>query len=362
MAQTIVPDNNRILTWDSDFFTEYQRKNQFSRYMKSSSNAVIHVDERLGSQSGESIGFTLINALKNAPITGSNTLEGNEESMVQRTFRVYIDQIRNGVVYPMLQQKWTSLSLRDAAKEELKTWIMNLTRDDIIAALHSKNGVAYGTATEAEKDAWLVDNADRVLFGASKSNNSGNDHSASLANIDSTNDKLTTGALSLMKRMALTATPKINPVREDGTNGRHYYVAFVHPLVMRDLKADTTLTQAQREVSIRNQNNKLFEGGDVEWDGVIVHETDEMPVISGVGASGIDVSPVFFCGAQAVAMAYGQRTKSVERDFDYGELKGLAIGEIRGIKKMLFGSGVTDRADLKDHGVLTGYFAAVSDS
>ena len=48
----------------------------------------------------------------------------------------------------------------------------------------------YGTATETQKVAWLVDNADRVLFGAAKSNNSSNDHSASLANVDSTDDKL----------------------------------------------------------------------------------------------------------------------------------------------------------------------------
>ena len=58
--------------------------------------------------------------------------------------------------------------------------------------------MAYGTASEAQKDAWLVDNADRVLFGAAKSNNSSNDHSASLANIDNTNDKLTPGAISLL--------------------------------------------------------------------------------------------------------------------------------------------------------------------
>ena len=55
-------------------------------------------------------------------------------------------------------------------------------------------------ATEVQKDAWLVDNADRVLFGAAVGNNSGNDHSASLANIDNTAAKLTTNVISLAKR------------------------------------------------------------------------------------------------------------------------------------------------------------------
>jgi len=52
----------------------------------------------------------------------------------------------------------------------------------VISALGSINGVAYGSASESAKDAWLVDNADRVLFGAAVGNNSANDHSASLAN------------------------------------------------------------------------------------------------------------------------------------------------------------------------------------
>ena len=36
--------------------------------------------------------------------------------------------------------------------------------------------------------------------------------------------------------------------------------------------------------------------------------------------------------------------------------------EMGGIEKMLFGSGSGDTDDLKDHGVVTGYFAAVADS
>ena len=43
---------------------------------------------------------------------------------------------------------------------------MKDTEKLIMQALASINGVNYACATEAQKDAWLVDNADRVLFGA----------------------------------------------------------------------------------------------------------------------------------------------------------------------------------------------------
>jgi hypothetical protein len=35
---------------------------------------------------------------------------------------------------------------------------------------------------------------------------------------------------------------------------------------------------------------------------------------------------------------------------------------MRGIQKLTFGSTANDTDDLKDHGVVTGYFAAVADA
>ena len=42
----------------------------------------------------------------------------------------------------------------------LKLWAMEKLRSDIITALGSKSGTAYGSASEATKDAWLVANSD----------------------------------------------------------------------------------------------------------------------------------------------------------------------------------------------------------
>ena len=48
-------------------------------------------------------------------------------------------------------------------------------------------------------------------------------------------------------------------------------------------------------------------------------------------------------------------------DFDYGDKHGVEISSIYGIGKMLFGSGtLTDTGDLKQHGVVTGYFATTN--
>lgn len=362
MADSAAATGLTVQQWDDQFWTEYLQDNPFRRFMGTSENSIIQVKEDLTKKKGDTIHFALVNKLTNAAVTGSSTLEGNEEDMDSRSHALTIDQRRNAVRVPVFEDQKSAIPLRNAAKAVLKDWAMEDTRDLIITNGHSINGTAYASASEANKDAWLVDNADRVLFGAAKSNDSGpGDHSAALANIDNTNDQLTTSALSLMKRIALTANPKVRPIRVANMNKR-FYVCFVHPLVMRDLKTDTTLTNAQRDVIIRNQNNKLFEGGDVEWDGIIVHEVDDMPVLSGVGAGSINVSPVFFCGAQAFGFGWGKRWQSVEEEFDYKDKQGIAMRAWYDVDKMTFGSGSGDTDDLKDHGMVTGYFAAVADS
>lgn len=360
MATSTAATGLTVQQWDDKFFTEYMQETVFSRYFGTDENSVIHIKEDLTKKPGDSVTFALVNKLANDATTGSNTLQGSEEDLVSRSYRLYIDQYRHAVVVPAFENKKSAIDLRDAGKVALKDWAMSHTNAKIISALCSINGTAYDSASEAEKDAWLVDNADRVLFGALKSNNSSNDHSASLLNIDGTNDKLTANAVSLMKRMALTANPKIRPITVEG--GKRFYVAFAHPLCFRDLTNDATIIANRRDTGIRMQGVKLFEGGDVEHDGVIIHEVDDMPILSGVGASSINVSPVVLCGAQASGIGYGKRWQSMEDEFDYGDKQGIGIRAWYDVKKLVFGSGATDTADLKQHGVVTGYFASVADS
>lgn len=359
MADTSAATGLQVQKWDDQYFREYLQQNPFKPYMGTGTNSIIQIKEDAVKRY-QSITFALVNRLTGSAVTGSSTLEGNEEAMDSRSFVVQVDKRRNAVRTADIEEQYSAIDLRRAKKDVLMDWSMEDLRDRIISELGSINGVAYGSASEAQKDAWLVDNADRVLFGAAKANNSSNDHSLSLANVDATNDKLTTSALSLMKRLALTANPKVRPLRV-GKENRRYYVAFVHPFVMRDLKTDSTLTSAQREVVIKNQNNRLFQGGDVDWDGIIVHEVDDMPIYSGVGNGSGDVSPVYLCGAQALGYGIAKRWYSFAETFDYGDKHGLSINCIDSIKKMTFGSGSSDTADLKDHGVVTGYFSAAAD-
>jgi N4-gp56 family major capsid protein len=346
--------------WDDKFFMEYVRENRFKRYMGTDENSIIQLKEDLTKKPGDKVTFAAVNKLTGAGQTGNSTLEGNEEALDSRSMAVTVAPLRHAVAVTNWDEQKSAIDLRNTAKMALKLWSMEKMKNAVIAAMGSVNGVAYGSASEAHKDAWLVDNADRVLFGAAKSNNSANDHSASLANIDNTNDKLTPQAISLMKRIAQTASPAIKPIRLN--EDEEWFVLFTGSLAFRDLSANATMTQANRDARNRGMENPLFTGGSLIWDGVIIREVPEIGVLSGVGASAINVQPAYLCGAQAVGVAWAQRTRTTTDTRDYGFIHGVGVQEMRGIEKLIFGTGAGDTDDLKDHGMVTGFFAGVADS
>jgi len=356
--------------WDSKFYTEYFQKSLFKREMGTSENAIIQVKEDLSGKPGDSITYALVNKMSGAGVTGTATLEGNEEAIDTRSQKVTVVKRRNAFRVSEQDEAYSAISLRQAGKTVLMNWAEENTRDRMIAAMASIDGVAYGTATEAQKDAWLDNNTDRVLFGAAQSNLSTAapaggatyDHSGSLANVDGTNDKLTGSIATVMKRMALTAAPKITPVTS-ASSGRRYFTAYVHPYTFRDLKSDPAIIAAQTGVSLRMQNEKLFQGGDIEWEGIIFKELDDIPVLSGVGASSINVAPVYLCGAQALGYAIRRKWWSVDEQFDYQDKKGVSINAFDGIEKLRFGTDATVETDVpKDHGIVTGFMACVADA
>lgn len=363
MAETAVNSQITEEQWSSKFFTEYVRQNRFKRYMGTDENSLIIIKNDLTKKAGDGITVPLISALEAAGVSDNEVLEGNEEDLANYGHKIMTHFRRHAVTLSKDEDRKTKIDLLNAARSALKKWFMKNMRGGsdakhkyggIIEALGTFGSAFDRTATTSEstKDTWLANNSDRVLFGAAKSNNSSNDHSASLANIDNTNDKLTSSAASLLKRMAQEADPKVHPITVE--EDEEHFVVFVGTRTMRDLKADEAIQKANREARERGKNNPLFRGGDLIWDNLIIREIPEIPVLEGVGAGGIDVQPVYLCGAGAVGVAWQQRFKPETEDKDYGFRQGVAGEECLGIEKLYFND--------KQHGVVTGYFAAVADS
>lgn len=350
-------------------FKEYSDKLVMRPYMGMTSEFPIQVNEDLVKQKGDAITFNLAAALDGAGVTGSTTLEGAEEAQEFFGHRVVIDQVRNAVRIPWMSEKRAPFSAMGEAKPALTTWLAQKVENDIFAALSSVNGVAYGAATENQKDQWSDDNEDRILYGAATSNldgtggggSGGNDNSSSLSAIDSTNDKLTTAQISLAKRLALLANPKIRPIKIK--DGEEYFVLFAHPYCIRDLKESTAWQAAQREAMPRGADNPIFTGMAGIWDGVIIKESPKVLLLAGVGDSTTDVALNLLLGAQAVLLGQGATPKGyvvdmVEEEFDYGDKQGVAVRSIYGVQKAVFKTNDTNPCQ---HGVVSVFSSAVAD-
>ena len=358
MADTVLSTDLRVQKWLKNYFVEYVRTSGFKPYMGTGTNSVIQVKRELQDH-GKTINIPLITRLKGAGVTGTNTLAGNEEALGNFNHPISIEFLRNAVVINEADQHWTILDLMGAAKDALNNWAADKLRADLITALGSIDGVAYGTASAAQRNTWTVNNQDRILFGRSASNYNAT-HATALNAITGT-DRLNAATLSLMKRRAKTADPFIRPTRVNTTEGREYFVAFTGSMAFRDLKNDPVMQQANREARPRDvEANPIFQDGDLIYDGVIVREIPEIGGFNNTAATPVRLEPVYMCGAQALGVAWGKETTPIRDNFDYGMRQGVGVKEVRGISKLRFNTGNAGAS--KDHGVFTGFMAAPLDA
>ena len=233
MAEVTLATASEKQKWSTAYYSEYVRQSGFLPYMKRSPMGIIHVRYELQEEAGKTINIPLIVRLKGDGVTGGTALDGAEEELGNFNCPISIDWRRNGVRIPKSTSYKTEIDLWGAAKDVLRTWESEKLRDDIIYAMMSVvQDVRFQESNETARDAWLAANSDRVLFGNAISNNSANDHSASLANCDTTNDKATTASAELAKRIAKNADPHIRPFKTE--DGREYFVCFMGSRAFRD--------------------------------------------------------------------------------------------------------------------------------
>lgn len=380
MADTIVPSALRVKQWDDKYFTEYIRGNRMARYMGTDENSIVQVKENLSKSPGDTILFELINRLQAPGKKNNATLQGFEEDLSQRSWPLTISLYRHGVTVAEFEEQVTAINLRNAGKSVLMNWSMEHTRDRFLAALGSKDAIAAGagqnttgpgsglgntstfqTANATALGNWVTNNKDRVLFGALNSNWSAT-FATALLNVDSTADKLSSSAVSVMKRLAKNSNPKIRPIKVNGDE--EWYVMFAGSEAYRDLKLDTNIIQSRQYALDRGTDNPLFTDGDIVWDGVIVREIPELSQNKwlALGASSIDVGEVYLCGAQGLGYALAQRWNTRTQDMDYQTKHGIAVQQMYEVGKLQFGTGATDTTTLKDNGIVTGFFSAVGDA
>lgn len=367
-----------VTKWESEYWTEYVRESGFKPYMGKGVNSIIQTKREL-TEGGKDLILPLVGALKGRG-KGAGLLTGNEDKYDTGAFRTRPYWRRNAVTVKKSAQQKTAIDILQANKDVLKLWSSDDMRERLVDALSvmaeadshydEDEGVGrqvpYAEATSTQKNNWLTDNARRALFGITEDNLSAGNFATSIGNVDVTADTWSAAILDVAKGMAryrdrTNGVRAIRPFR-NGDDGKEYFVLFVGTRSFNKLRADADIKAANKDARPREdggmEKNPIFQGGDLIWNGMIIHEIPELPVLTAAGGSSADVQPGYLCGAQAMVVGWGQDPISTTRkDDDYGFIKGVGTEELRSVDKVFFSDANSVGPGLQ-HGILS-IFAAV---
>jgi len=382
MAITTPQANNKLVQYRKELIKEFVRENMFSPYMGDAPTSIIRTiyDNKKG---GEQVNVPLVRSLSGAA-KSTGTLTDQEEAISNYGMRVWVDWARHAVATNDAEEQKDSADIFGEAKPMLSDWGKELQRDEIIQAFMALpsetapaglgssagqrvNGQLYADATATGLNAWAAANSDRILYGNAVGNYSGT-HVTDLAKIDVTNDRFVTDSVSLLKRVAKLAQPRIRPFKTK--DGYDYFVAFAGTTAFRDFRASMDTIHA--DALPRSKDNIIFQDGDLMYNGVVVREVPEIDnFVDDVWDSGIignlatggngssRVSPVFFCGQAALAMPWAKMpTPTFRESTDYQFIKGAGIKMCYGVAKTFF----KESTSLKQWGVVSGFFSSPADA
>lgn len=380
MTDSTISSGNLVTRFQKKVKREYVRGGRYGPYIGPSQDAIIQVNNDL-----KKVSIPLIGKLSGAGVRGSTAM--TEEALGNYDFTMQPTYKRNAVTIDNEENEKAEFDLFSEARPALMNWAMELKRDEITQAMGAViAGTTYanyggtvgatgaGAATAANMDTWNTNNADRILYGAAVGNYAAGDHTASLATIDTTNDKLDADMVRLLKRRAEMADPLIRPVMVKGDEP--WYVFFVGTYAFRDLQADLD-TKLQNAAPRSMTGNHLWTGGDLVMDGVIIKKVPEIDAtfidgtggafggVWGAGATGDGLdnagatasrcSVGFFCGAQAVGFGLGRQASfKRKKEDDYEHMNGVGITMKSDIKKTFYNN--------KQHGMITSFHSSTGDA
>lgn len=383
MALSVPQANNKLIKFLESTTREITRNNWFSPYMGPAKTNIFRTDLKLKPR-GEQINIPLIAAGRGAAV-GVGPLVGNEQSLDNYGWRMWIDLGRQAYVTDKMDEHKSSIDLVALFKPQLDQWAKDLQKDELCQALFALpseaapaglgsaagqrvNGILFDAATAAQRNTWIGDNSDRILVGDALANYVASNFASSMANI-TTAMRVSAASLQKLKRRAMNAIPRIYPFKVNDAAGREWFVVFGGLEAGRDWSADATILAADKDARAREgdamNKNPIFQGGDRLFDGMILRMIPELSTnlptfYTTAGAAGIRTAPIFLCGQSAAALVWGQMPQhTFRKEDDYQLYRGTGLDMIYGLGKI---AKKTTTNLLKEWGIATGFVYAPTDT
>jgi N4-gp56 family major capsid protein len=326
-----------VKLWTPKLAHEALKKTYFKRFLGASSDSMIQLKNDTSTKKGDRVRILLRMQLTGDGKQGDDALEGSEEALTTYTDDVVINQLRHAVRSggEMTEQR-IPYSIREEAMQGLSDWFADRWDTWMFRQL-----AGHTVTTDTRYSGHNAITAPTRHIWTEAGANSDDD-------LDNSGDTFTLTMIDRAVEMAKTGTPPIRPVMVDG---KPYYIVFLHPYQVTDLRTSTstsTITwhDIQRAALSGGQvrDNPIFTGALGVYNGCILHESTRVPTgVAAAGTEQTDVRRALLCGAQSAAVAFGIGHNQTSYDwfeqlFDYGNQLGVKSGCISGLKKLVWNS------------------------
>ena len=333
-----------------------------NKFMGTDQNSVIQrITELTRTEKGEQVIMFLLADLVTDGVTGDNEREGNEEAMQSYNQVITIDMINNGVRQKgKLADQKTVINFRENGRDRLAYWLAN--RMDQLAFL-TLSGISYannndGSARSSSAFANLAFAGDVSAPTTNRGYRITSSSGYAGLGATATASTTSTDVWTYQAVVDIVTKAKVNYIKPLMAGGKEYYVAFVRPEVLAQLKKDADFQRAVVTGMPRGEDNPFFSGATVTVDGLVIHEhrlvynTKGLASGSKWGSGGtVDGSRSLICGAQALGFADLGAPEWSEKWFNYDSSPGINVDKMFGFLKPKFYS--IYNKSIEDFGVMT---------
>lgn len=319
--------------------------------------SIIQLKQELANK-GSSLTVGLRTRLTGAGVGEGTSQEGNEEGLTTYSDSLVINELSHAVRVDgedSISQQRVLFNMRDEGRDALADWwAERLSLSTFIQWCgYTASSITYRGSSISIDTKYSGLNAasapTRHIFATGSTDQAVEASSSSTMSLDH---------VIKAKEMAMTANPRIRPVK---VNGANKYVMYLHPYQVTDLKleaqASGSISWADIQLAaLQNgeaSKNPIYTGAIGEYNGVVLRENEDVTtgVHSSTSAEQTNVRRAVLLGAQSCL--FGQSTKFskkspykwTEEEFDYGRELGISAFGILGLKKTVFNS--------QDFGVVT---------
>lgn len=343
-------------TWQAGRDASFFFSNGFIGGSDTDMNSVIQrVNKLTETERGLECVMQLVSDLQGDGVTGDNTLEGNEEALVNEAITIRIDQLRHGVKNKgELSEQATVIRFRTVGKEKLAFWLADKL-DELMFLVLSGRAFTLKTNGATRSGSNLPNLSFAADVAAPSTNRILHAGSATSEATITASDKMSWS--TVVNANAKAEEKRLRPIRSGGKN---HFVMVIHPRQRRDLVLDPTYQTVLRTAEKAGGDNPLLKGGIATIDGVTIYAHNKVFNTSGLaggskwGSGGaIDGAQGLMLGAQAGGIAMlGNMFWRESDDTDYGNKAGIGVGRKIGMLKPKFKS-IADANAVEDFGVIS---------